>query len=66
MNARTTPRYSIQTALTLDPTQMDYLLIEWGSGDGIGREIGQFASIEAAMVAAHKKLLEAPRLVIEN
>jgi hypothetical protein len=60
------PRYSIQTALTLDAKQMDYLLIEWGSGDGIGREIGQFLNVEAAMAAAHKKLLEQPRLVIEN
>jgi hypothetical protein len=60
------PRYSIQTALTLDPTQMDYLLIEWGSGDGIGREIGQFPNVVAAMAAAHAKLLEAPKRVIEQ
>lgn len=60
------PRYSIQTALTLDPLQMDYLLIEWGSGDGIGREIGQFPNMVAAMAAAHAKLLEQPKRVIEQ
>ena len=58
-------RYGIVTALTLDPKEMDYLLIEWPEDGTPGRMLGAYPSIEGAMAAAHAKLFERPKLAIE-
>lgn len=56
-------RYSIHTALALDPKRSVFLLIEWnrethkGPVDTNGRCVGEYPSIEAATEAGHAHLL---------
>ena len=61
-------RYTVQTAVTFDAQEPQYLLVEWfAGGDNAARCVGQFHTIQEAIAHAHVRRGERPHLqVIEG
>jgi hypothetical protein len=61
-------RYTVQTAVTFDNSQPQYLLVEWcAGGDDTPHCVGQHFTIEDAIKHAHERMNTRPHLtVIEN
>jgi len=50
-------RYTVQTAVTFDESQPNYLLVEWfANKDNAGRCVGQFFTIEEAIAYARIRM----------
>ncbi len=59
-------RYTVQTAVTFDAQEPQYLLVEWfgAGGDNAGRCVGQFHKLEDAIAYAHERRGTRPQLTV--
>jgi hypothetical protein len=57
-------RYTVQSAVTFDNSEPQYLLVEWfAGGDNAARCVGQFFTINDALTYAHERRGSKPLIV---